>query len=506
MRVLAAFVQTPRFSYILILFMLFLYLSFPCADSTIDAWSYAASVQWGEEIFRSHHLLYNVVPLMFYKSLVFLGFKPEPLALSILLNGVFAAMILVVLLQFLQLLQTEVLKRNALLLFTGSSFAIMRFATENETYIIPVFLSLWASYFFYKALQEQRKKHYFLSGSLAALACLFHQIHFFWWLILLLSLLFQKVKKRLNFALLFLLPALMVPLTYLAVIIFDLKQDLNATNIMYFVFEEFHRGNVDTLISTDNFKFFFINIFRTFFQLHGYFLFLFREHLFFILPLIISSVLIVLAFVKGKVSLHFRSSHGFFFRTHLLIVFLQLLFAFYSVGNAEFMVILPPLSALLIACLSNISGLFIRNMALAMLIWNFSLGILPLNKYDFNSTEKIYQKINADKDALYILFDKIRIENRYYYDHGGYPNHLINAPYYYIRKNKTEELEAIITNAHEKNKLVLTDCIGNRGFINRANMLQKSDNESFLKRYSWIATDSIPVFYGKIYLYQIRKP
>ena len=52
----------------------------------------------------------------------------------------------------------------------------MRYVTEGETYIIPLFFSLMASY------GASRKQSAFGCSMLAALACLFHQIHVFWWM------------------------------------------------------------------------------------------------------------------------------------------------------------------------------------------------------------------------------------------------------------------------------------------------------------------------------------
>ena len=498
------FLSSNRFAYLIILFMLALYLAFPTANSSIDAWSYAASVKWQVEIFRSHHLLYNAVPLLLYQALVWLGIHTHALSLSIMINAFFAAFSLLILYHIFLKINTDRTKRNALLLFAGSSFALMRFATENETYIIPLFFSLWGSFYFLRAFKEEKSSLLILSGFFAALACLFHQIHFFWWLILLLAILFRKDKSPLKKAIFYLLPALIVPIIYFLVIAFYLKQNINYNNSIHFVFEEFFRGNVDHTITLNNFMFFFISLIRSFFQVHGYFLILIQKHVFFIVPAILSVFLVIWGLLKSGRFFQFRLTEKYFFRIHVYILIFQLLFAFYSVGNAEFMVMVPPLLAILISMLHNIRQSLIWKFALAMLVWNLFLGIIPMNRYEFSNSGQLSQKINKHSDIQFILFDKILLDNRYFYDHGKYPEHLINSPYYFIKRNREEELRQLIDDALDNSKIILTDCSGNELLINRAAIMQKEINEEFLNKYKLNLSDSVSGISGKTYLYRIK--
>lgn len=73
------------------------------------------------------------------------------------------------------------------LLVVGSSFGMLRFATENETYILPLLFSLLASRSWWRAVLENKYRQWVAAGAWAAVAALFHQIHAFWWLALLLG-------------------------------------------------------------------------------------------------------------------------------------------------------------------------------------------------------------------------------------------------------------------------------------------------------------------------------
>ncbi len=78
----------------------------------------------------------------------------------------------------------------AWLLLAGSCFGVLRFATENETYIQPLLLALLASVAWAQSLQTEKnaRRWLLLAGLLAALACLVHQLMVWWWLGLLLGL------------------------------------------------------------------------------------------------------------------------------------------------------------------------------------------------------------------------------------------------------------------------------------------------------------------------------
>ena len=64
-----------------------------------------------------------------------------------------------------------------------------------------------------------------------------------------------------------------------------------------------------------------------------------------------------------------------------LLPVLLLAFSFFSGGNAEFLVGLP--IALLLWLQPTMEGHSLRNLALWLLAWNVSLGLAPLNKYEF---------------------------------------------------------------------------------------------------------------------------
>src|SRR5690606_6458389 len=78
-----------------------------------------------------------------------------------------------------------------------------------------------------------------------------------------------------------------------------------------------------------------------------------------------------------------------FTRTHLLIFTLQLLFAFYAVGNAEFMVMLPLLLLLILAGWVHLSTRSLYLAGAAFFTWNLAYGILPNHLFKYTNYEPL---------------------------------------------------------------------------------------------------------------------
>jgi len=83
-----------------------------------------------------------------------------------------------------------------------------------------------------------------------------------------------------------------------------------------------------------------------------------------------------------------------------ILPILLLAFSFYSGGNAEFLVGLP--IALLLWLQPTLEGNTFRNFALWVLAWNVSLGLAPLNKYEFQPFQQEAQFVNDNADSFYI--------------------------------------------------------------------------------------------------------
>ncbi|MCD8263818.1 MAG: hypothetical protein LUD02_06360 [Tannerellaceae bacterium] len=262
--------------------------------------------------------------------------------------------------------------RIPLLILLGSCFGFIRYATEGETYILPLFFSLWASY---SALQQ---KSIFKVALLASIACLFHQIHFFWWLGLLFFSLSSFPGNKLKNFFLYSLPSWIVPVAYFLAFYF-IEND--STHLVEFIFHDYMKYE-DVRFDLNYLSIFLtpISFIRTFFQVHGYMypLVLKYKMLWCVVAISISLFLVGCYKLKDiKVRKNSCTIERKFALSHLLIFILQLLFAFISDGNAEFMVMLPFALCLYLFFAFDFRNLFISYFAASIFLWNICLSVIP---------------------------------------------------------------------------------------------------------------------------------
>lgn len=403
-----------RYSKILLLILPICYLLLPNNNQTLDAWTYAQNVKHGEELFKAHHLLYNWG--MYYLK-QFTGLNNiDTMKFMQFINGVLSIASLWFLYLILLKIHNNKSKSFTWTILVGSCFAVLRYGTENETYMLPVFFSIIASYFliiFFKRSSDFRLLLF--SGLFASVSCLFHQVHFFWWLAILLGLLFFSTEKNIKRTIYFILPALIVPITYIIVLHYSLEKELSINNILSFVFEYYYSDSADTTFGSINFIMTPISFFRTFVQLHG-------NIIMFILakPIIstISILLCVFCFFKFLFPLKFKfhlNTDNTFINIHLLAFLLQFAFAFYSHGNAEFMVMLPFLMAIYLSYWTSISNDKILYLAVSILIWNLNFAIFPNHFYNFQNNQALIKIIRNNPDKRFILKERLKIFALYKY-------------------------------------------------------------------------------------------
>ena len=248
------------------LFFLVVYIFLPTSNSSIDSWAYALYIKQAKDLFLPHHLLNGAMGLLWVKF-VGIFIKADVLRSMLIINALFATAILYILGITLKELGVEVKKVAIWVAFVGSSWAIMRYATENEVYIFPIFFSLLGSYFFIKAKHNQKFWFVFLSGLFAAFACLFHQIMFFWWLALLIGIAYRRCfRSFMGFA----IPALIVPIAYLLVLVLYYNQPCTLNVFIHFVFNDYYSGAAGISTGLSSFLLLIIGIARSFLQIHGY--------------------------------------------------------------------------------------------------------------------------------------------------------------------------------------------------------------------------------------------
>jgi hypothetical protein len=384
------------------------FLLLPTANSTVDAIGYAGDMKWGVNLFAPHHLLYNAFGWLLYKLL---GLDVLPLMKGV--NALTAGISVFVLGKILERRDFEKGTILGWMLFVGGSFGVMRFATDNEAYLIPVLLSLLASLVF--LYQEKNQRWLLIAGFLAALACLFHQLHVWWWLGLLIAVIRQNNRRGVFF---YLLPTLIVPLAYVAVLWAKQGDMPKPEGILSFVFNDFARDEVGLGFSAKGLILTPISLFRTFFQVHGS-VFLFLEKM----PWLWMAVALAVAGIgKGlfrKWPIHFFNKQtDFFTRSHLYILLFHFLFAMLSQGNAEFMVMIPFLLPLASGRFFEIHKKTVLWLGIACWIWNLSLAIIPGHFLPLFDDQSVAEQLVNYPEAHFIFADKHQVANRYFYMTG----------------------------------------------------------------------------------------
>ncbi len=426
------------------LFFLALYVLFPTCNSSLDAYNYAAAVKYGEHLFTPHHLLYNALLYVLLYPVRTVFPSVDVLSAGKMVNALFSVISLIVMNGIMKRLRTSHRDRILYLSIIAFSYVVWRYSSENETYIIPVTFSLAGSFFFLGYLRSPNRLFFiFLSGLFASLACLIHQVQVFWWLGLLAGVVFYRQKKPFLPVISYVIPALMVPLGYLLVMAFASKQPVTTGNLLRFAFYDYYNGVARPGVGWQNFFFIILNSIRIFYQIHTDILLFVKKNILFLLPLLFMVYFLYLL-VKSAfqhtlltkvmnvdfVSKYFGTIHG-------LIFGLQFLFAFFSSGNIEFMVMLPYLIIIVAAVFLRMNLKILTILSMTLLVWNFGYAIYPDHIYrDYNDEKLVDYIINHPKDVF--LIRNQDMVNRYYYATGkdNYKNIIL-----YKQINSREELK-----------------------------------------------------------------
>jgi hypothetical protein len=359
----------------------------------------------------------------------------------------------------------------------------MRYAVSGETYIIPLFFSLLAS-----LCALHYNSRIWLTGLLASIACLFHQIHFFWWAGLFVYILITNKERRCYAFFVYSLVSCIVPAVYL--LVYYLTPN-DASGFFDFIFYDyFHRSGVSFNIGLRSLYLTPVSLVRTFFQVHGYIVPLVMKHR--ILLLSAGAVVALLAFPVFKCKSLFRradvtSVEKKFGICHLLIFALQLLFAAGSAGNAEFMVMLP--FALLLFCASRfrISVCYVP-VAAGLFIWNLSFAVIPFHCLEMTPDKAVVRYIEQHPDRTYCLFDRQTAESTLRYRNPASVFHLYKG---------IDSLHPLL----DRGVAVTTDFWSPR-HLSRSTIL--NDNKQVLPASVLINQDSIPYDLGTLILSTIQ--
>ena len=480
-----------HYLYVTILLVV-IYLLLPIKQSSIDGYGYACYIRDGEDLFLPHHLLYNAVGFVWSNLLKQFGVTNVVAAMKAL-NASLAGLSLLTLGKILSLNNFPKTKTMVWVLFVGSSWGVMRFATENETYILPIFLSLIATLFFSKHTKHSNTANIYMSGFFAALACLAHQIHFFWWLAILLTL---AAKKDFWNATRYALPAIIVPITYWLAMNLYYNINIDISSALEFVLRDYILGSATVSFGLKYLMLSAISFARTFIQVHGYFVNLSYWHILGVLGFI---GLLTIAILRiNLIRFTKLPTNKWFTSAIILATMLQLAFAIASHGNAEFMVMLPFLLAIVLSEITKNETVFVGFVALAMLVWNISLGLIPLSKRYVDNSYFVAQKVMEMDRATFIVFNKPGVDNIVKYHQGIYPNNTFSG----TKKSNVDSLKISIEQSVNNGKLVFTDCVDRPKTISRESITLSSNLEIFTQ-FNQQKNDSTKTLTGKYYIFKL---
>ena len=483
--------------YHVIIFITIFYFFNPTKNSSLDAYAYASYIKYNENLFLPHHLIYNFFLYTLIKPFNLLFNNINILLVSKYINAFFQILNLIVFYRILSKLSIPKREKLLFIIIVGFSFSLWRYGTENETYIIPITFSLLGSFYFLDFLKTSALKYVFYSGLFATIACLFHQIHFFWWLGLLIGTFFYT--KKLKQTLVYGISALIVPLTYILVLVFYNNLALTPTNLVHFVFNDFYTGSAKTEFGWNNLFLIAISSVRTFFQVHSNIYFLIKNNILFAIPIV---PLLYFGYKLIKVTLnkdllHYRKlDEDSFVKSHILIFTLHFLFAFYAVGNVEFMVMLPFLIFLSVFIKYSVNKSLLNILALTLFIWNFSYGIYPNSHYKYYNDDVLVDFIIQHPNNKFLVKNDA-VLNKFYYKTGidNYNNILLSSK---------------LTSANDFNKLIIeneiiyTDIINKPSIFNRQTITSKKSLNYDFSKFDKKFIMSYQGLYGASKIYQLK--
>jgi hypothetical protein len=143
-------------------------------------------------------------------------------------------------------------------------------------------------------------------------------------------------------------------------------------------------------------------------------------------------------------------------------------FAVFSNGNAEFMIIIPFLLILLsVYYLTHIRRVLF-GIGLFIFVWNLYFALIPIGYMKLNSNKDIVDLIIKEPTSVYVLKDKVAVENIYMYKENGkaLPN------IYKISDVKEDEFRNWI----KEKKTIYTDCFGGKEVASRATIAETYTN------------------------------
>lgn len=391
------------------------YLFLPSQNMSADAISYAADVKFGYDLLQPHHLLYNGFMWLLYRPIEALGIGIGTAAFMCCINALFSLSTLAMLYATIKRIATEQ-TALALMVFAGSCFGFMRYTFECEVYIPPLFFSIVSSYFFVRYSTENRLWQVLFMGLAASLACLFHQVHLFWGIALFIGI---ASLKRYRDLCIYAAVTIIVPAVY-AFVVFLQDGYLTLDNFLrYIAYYYYTPASEVSSIGLKNLIMTPISFVRSFIQLHGDIAIQLslKPYLYvLVVALPIAAIYLLVKLVRSFSAR--RDGNRAVIVAHSAAFLLQLLFAIYSDGNMEFMVMLPFALVIILSQCYNLSNRYVAWLASVILAWNLTFAVLPNHFYNQYNTVKVVEYLHEHADANMIAYDAPTVRALYCLKYG----------------------------------------------------------------------------------------
>ncbi len=500
--------QIPKSYWIPLLIIAFtiLYLVFPTNNSSVDAYYYAASVKYSDELFHPHHLLYNVTFRLFFNLPFFNNEEVDILQGMKMANSLIGGICLYLFSLLLKRTGRSIKEIFGIILLTGSSFAVMRYSSENEVYLFPLALSLSSSVVYLDYLNNRSLLRLLISGLLASFAVLYHQIGVFWWLGLFIGLIIFRHPWKSK--LVFVTTVIPVILVY-SIVAFKLPEfEKSITGVFQFALRDYLASGFDKTPGWLNLFFTPVNFIRSFVQIHGYIFRMIGENILWIIPGLVSIFLLGAIFMKKRrVIRKVELMPPPIFITHLIILIFYIAFAFIAEGNAEFMVMVPFLGFLLLFSKIKIRDRSMILLGIALLVWNVSYGLIPRNNFEFTNYTMLESRIKKTPDATFVLKSDQQVISRLYYQSGieVYPQ-IIKSPSSLIRRGRNvEDLHSKLDKCISRGEQIYTDCVEYPGILSRQWVIDVGEDDYFFTEYEYEPVDSVETLFGTFFLHRIAR-
>jgi len=435
-----------KYSYLIILLFAVLYCLFLSNNPTTDSYAYALSSLSGKDLIYPHHLLYTPLCYVIIRIFSFTGI--EAIKILQIFNVLLSCLTLIILRKIIKRVIQKESIITSIIIFCGGCYGFIRFAIDNEVYILFLFFSLLAIYYMQSFLKENNLPNIIKLSLCLVLSCLSFQMGILLWIPTFFVFIYKREKKDL---IVFLLISLVIPLVY-CIVSYLCVGSFSINSLLRFVLNDYYSGTASGPILKEVLLLTPISFIRTFVQVHGAIFTIFKVNkLISLVVIIVSGIL----FIKGVKTIkkstkrkNATTNDKIFIRYCISIMLLIFLFSAISNGNAEFMVILPfGLVIILVYLKENLS--FVPYFAFGLLIWNTHFALIPTHNKNYNCNTQIVNYIHSHPQYSYILFDKPTIENEYNYLY--FPDTL----------------------SFSKKDTSLSDCFSDKRSISRGSLLSK---------------------------------